>query len=731
MNISNWYRRFLIGGLYALLFIPLVVSDFLFFPFITGKNFAFRIIVEILTALWLLACLQEPRMRPRRGILLWLVSGLTVAVLLSTVVSVDPYRSFWSNFERMEGAITYIHLFLYFVVLISTLSNIKMWRRFWQINLIASMSVSAIALAQIFGFYAIHQGSVRLDATLGNSAYLAVYMLFGFFYTVLLWVDATRGSARRYWYPLCALIQLFVLYKTATRGAILGVLFGLFVTSILIWFRGKEYPLARRIAGISIAAVLLVVGIFFVARNTSFVQTSPVLSRFAAISLSERTTESRLIIWRMSLKGFAEHPLFGWGPENYSVVFNKYYDPHLWRQEPWFDRSHNVLIDWLVMTGLVGALFYLSLYGAGLMRLWSKKTSFSFPERAILTGLLCAYLFQNLFVFDNLISLILFIATLGYIHVRATEESLPRGHSTRRILVPLWGKGLVAVVTVGILYYANARPLIASADLIQALTPQKGGITINIATFKKIFNDDTFANSEASLQLISLAQNVLVEPSIPTEFKQSFSRFVTTTIENEIDRHPTDARPIFIYGTFLSRFNQTQQAEKYLNKALLLSPQKQSIILEIAASKLTTGHTVEGLALFKKAFDLDQNYIEARKMYALAAITTENLTLGNALMTEIYGTKAVPDRRFAIWYASQKNYKRAAESLENMLQENERLSDDDMFLLAGLSLYAGNRDRSLAVLETLKTKAQSDATRTKAEQLGAAVKAGLNPFTLE
>ncbi len=731
MNISNWYRRFLIGGLYALLFIPLIVSNSLFFPFITGKNFAFRIIIEILTALWLLACLQEPRMRPRRGIILWAISGLTLAVLISTAVSIDSYRSFWSNFERMEGAITYVHLFLYFIVLVSTLSSIKMWRRFWQINLVASMSVSAIALAQISGFYAIHQGSVRLDATLGNSAYLAVYMLFGFFYTALLWVNATRESARRYWYPLCALIQLFVLYKTATRGAILGVLLGLFVTSILIWFRGKEYPIARRVAGVSIAVVLFVVGIFFVVRNTSFVQTSPVLSRFAAISLSERTTESRLIIWRMSLKGFTEHPLFGWGPENYSVVFNKYYDPHLWRQEPWFDRSHNVLIDWLVMTGLVGAFFYVSLYGTGLARLWSKKTPFSFPEQAILTGLLCAYLFQNLFVFDNLISLILFIATLGYIHVRASEASIPIEYPTRRIVVPLWGKGLVVILTVSVLYYANVRSLIASMNLIQALTPQKGGITVNIATFKKIFDSDTFANSEASLQLISLAQNVLSEPTIPTEFKQSFSQFTTTTIENEIERHPTDARPIFIYGTFLSRGGQAQRAETYLNKALLLSPQKQGIFFEIAAIKLTTGHTTEGLALLKKVFDSDPNYIEARKMYALAAITTGNPKLANTLMAEAYGTKAVPDRRFAIWYASQKDYKRAAESLENMLQENEKLSDDDMFLLAGLSVYAGKSDRALTVLEILKAKAESAATRTKAEQLSSAIKSGINPFTLE
>ena len=66
-----------------------------------------------------------------------------------------------------------------------------------------------------------------------------------------------------------------------------------------------------------------------------------------------------------------------------------------------------------------------------------------------------------------------------------------------------------------------------------------------------------------------------------------------------------------------------------------------------------------------------------------------------------------------------------------MLQENEKLSDDDMFLLAGLSVYAGKSDRALTVLEILKAKAESTATRTKAEQLSSAIKSGINPFTLE
>ena len=62
----------------------------------------------------------------------------------------------------------------------------------------------------------------------------------------------------------------------------------------------------------------------------------------------------------MSWQGVKEHPILGWGQENYIVLFNKYYDPKMYQQEPWFDRSHNVFFDWLVSGGILALLAYLS-----------------------------------------------------------------------------------------------------------------------------------------------------------------------------------------------------------------------------------------------------------------------------------------------------------------------------------------------------------------------------------
>ncbi len=58
-TINSMIRSTIITGLAFIAFIPLYVSGSLFFPFITGKAFVFRILVEIIFALWLVLILRE------------------------------------------------------------------------------------------------------------------------------------------------------------------------------------------------------------------------------------------------------------------------------------------------------------------------------------------------------------------------------------------------------------------------------------------------------------------------------------------------------------------------------------------------------------------------------------------------------------------------------------------------------------------------------------------------
>src|SRR3989338_7390340 len=106
MVLERMLRGIVLAGIFALPFIVFIVAESLFFPFITGKNFAFRIIVEVMSGAWLALALVNPIYRPRRSWLLGAFALLVTVVALADALGVYPFKSFWSNFERMDGWVT-------------------------------------------------------------------------------------------------------------------------------------------------------------------------------------------------------------------------------------------------------------------------------------------------------------------------------------------------------------------------------------------------------------------------------------------------------------------------------------------------------------------------------------------------------------------------------------------------------------------------------------------------
>jgi O-antigen ligase len=110
--------------------------------------------------------------------------------------------------------------------------------------------------------------------------------------------------------------------------------------------------------------------------------------------------------------------------ENFNFVFNKYYDPNMWGQEQWFDRAHNAYIDWAIAGGILGLLAFIALFIFAAIACM-RASQLSVAERSILIGLICAYAFHSLFVFDNLMSSVYFFALLSLAHGMSKRE-LPR-----------------------------------------------------------------------------------------------------------------------------------------------------------------------------------------------------------------------------------------------------------------------------------------------------------------
>src|SRR5262245_50637598 len=117
--IEKVLRWIVIGGVFLLPFVPFLVTQSLFFPYITGKNFAFRVIVEVIFSAWFALALVYPHYRPRRS---WILTSFAIfvgAIAVADAQGVNVFKSFWSNFERMDGWVTLAHLLAYLIVVAS------------------------------------------------------------------------------------------------------------------------------------------------------------------------------------------------------------------------------------------------------------------------------------------------------------------------------------------------------------------------------------------------------------------------------------------------------------------------------------------------------------------------------------------------------------------------------------------------------------------------------------
>lgn len=699
MNMKNILKWGVIGGLLAVPFVPFIVSSSMLFPFITGKGFTFRIIVEIVAVLFTLLALIDVEYRPKLSLITKAVLVFTGTIFIADLFGENPMKSLWSNYERMEGFVLIAHLALYYIVASSIFHTKEWWNKFWNTSLIASAFISGYGLLQLAGRVTINQGGVRLDATFGNASYLAIYIVFHMFLAADFFVKS-KNVTQRYVYGALFLAQSVILYFTATRGAILGFIGGALITVGIIAWKERAHPKVRKIAlGLGLS-VLMLIAIFIGIKNTSFVQNSPVLSRFATLSFSEMKTQGRYFVWPMAIEGFKERPILGWGQENFNYVFNKNYNPLMYGQEQWFDRTHNVVLDWLIAGGMLGFLSYLSLYGALLYFMW-KKSDFSLEEKAIFTGFLAAYFFHNFFVFDNLISYIIFFSLLAYVHGRTVHQGIWERLTTRVVSKDTFtylALPVSAIVLVGMIYFVNVSAIATSQNIIRAISPQDEGPGKNLEFFRKAFAYNSFGSSEALEQLVPATSQIL-QAQVDDKVKQDFYTFTVEQVEAKVKQAPHDARYLLFAGSFYNRNGQYDKAIAYLEKAVEYSPKKPTMYFELGSSYLGKKDYQKAFEIFETGYKLEPRFQDADVVYTIGALYAGKTNLAKEMLVKL-GQKAVTDDRIARTFMELKDYQTVIGILNARIQADPK-NPQHQLTLAGVYASIGQKGQAIAIIQNL------------------------------
>ncbi len=603
------------SGLAVILFSPLFVFSGLFFPYITSKAFAFRIAVEIIFGLWLVLTLAYKEYRPKFSVLLVSFALLTLFLLISDLLALNPAKAIWSNFERMEGFMTIVHLFGYFVVLSSVIVSEINWLWLWRANILAAVILGVNAVTD--------SGDARFSGWLNNPIYLGCYFLFVFFLSLILWYKEfdhkkdfwIKASTFIYW--LVALFSLFIVYRTS-RGVLIGLFGGVFLSAILIAVLEKKDWLLRKVSFGILGGVILLVGIFLGFRHSDFVTNNPTLSRLANISWQNTNGQARQYVWPIAIEGFKEHPVLGWGQEGFVYVFNKYYDPRMYNQETWFDRAHNTPLDFLIAGGLLGLLSYLALYFGVLYLLWFRKNHFSVLEKSLWTGLLAGYFFQSLFVFDNLTSYLFFFTVLAYLHSRlATREInfLTKIKVDHEIIQYVY-LPIILVVVGALVYFVNYRPIIANNTLLKAMIyTENSKAEIGFNYFKEALTYNTFANSEVREQILVHTQQLIRDASVPDKTKKDFALLTKDELVNQNKANPFDVRYYYFLANFTNTLGYPDLAVVYAEKAVEMAPKRQIMKIELVRAYLGLQRFDDALRAAKENYDLEPSYDRAKQLY--------------------------------------------------------------------------------------------------------------------
>ncbi|MEK7596871.1 MAG: O-antigen ligase family protein [Patescibacteria group bacterium] len=697
MTLNSFLKWTAVAGVFGVLFVPFIVADSMFFPFITGKNFMFRILVEVAFSAWLLLSLRDASVRPRKSVILWAFVAFVAIIGLADVFGQGPWKSFWSNFERMEGYITTLHLFAYFLTAGSMLSTEKIWKRFLEWSLWSSLLMSLYGLLQLMGKVTINQGGVRLDGKFGNATYLAIYLIFNIFFALIL-IYRDKKLWKSIVYGLIVLLHLVVLYYTATRGAILGVIGGVLSSALIIFIFDRHDKKMRVVAGSVAGAIILIVLGFIMARDTAFVNDSPVLSRLGAISINDTKTQARAYIWPMAWKGFKEHPVLGRGQENFNYVFNANYDPRMYAQEQWFDHTHNIILDWLVASGLLGLLAYLSLYVSAVYLLWKRARDCAFVEKALFTGLGGAYFFHNLFVFDNIVSSILFVSVLAFVHFKSTrlEKSVAAGEKELDNFDTRMAGPIILIILVFVLYFFNWRGIATGKSLIvaiQALNTTPVAAQMALGGFEKALSYDTLGRPEVVERIVEAIPR-FADQSIPIETRQRFYEIGKEAVETQLSRFPGDARYELFAGNFYSMYTKPDEAEKHYLRAVSLSPRKQSILSKLGNFYVIYGQYDKAVPVFKQVYELETSYDNAGRLYVMSLIYAGRENEAKQFMAERFDATEMTSDLFLQTYVNLGSWPKAIAILRERAAKDPGNREYRMNLV---SAYYQSGDRSGAI----------------------------------
>ncbi|MDP1917953.1 MAG: O-antigen ligase family protein, partial [Myxococcales bacterium] len=292
--------------------------------------------------------------------------------------------------------------------------------------------VAAWALLQVLGRDVVEWedvarwcGGLRPFSTLGHPTQLGVWMAG----LCVLAVDLARRR-RSVPFLVTGAVAAMTCVATLSRAGWLALGVGLVGYAVAVGgFRRRELG----VAGLGLGAIVLLVAwlVGFGALGER------VLNAFVA--------PTRLALWKTSLAGFSEHPVFGWGFDTFQLVDQQLRQPEAWKYE-WgttAGHAHSFPAQVLATQGLVGVVLLSLAIAIVLRQWWSARIARERPaELAVVLALSAA----SLVTFHGVLTSALLL--VGVMRTLSTPWSAPLPRWLRVLPIPV-------VLLVGVMLVAS------------------------------------------------------------------------------------------------------------------------------------------------------------------------------------------------------------------------------------------------------------------------------------
>ncbi len=368
--------------------------------------------------------------------------------LISTIISIHPYTSFWGYYSRFhQGLLSTIAYLILYWALVSNV-NFKEVKKIIAFGLASGFLVAGWGILEHFGIDKgrwVQDVQARVFSTLGQPNWLAAYLSVLIF---LLWALKNDLKNKKRLGYLVYIVFFACLIFTKSRSGFVGFLGGTVVIGLLATCR---HPQNQSNLGKRLVPWLLIGLGLVITFGTPFSPSA--LHRWSKKPLAKTppppgllitpSTDIRKIVWSGAWELFKKYPLLGTGTETfaYSYYWVRPTEHNLVSEWDFlYNKAHNEYLNFATNNGAIGLIAYLLLPLTFIV--WTIKNKKN-KQNLFLAACLAAFIsimISNFFGFSVTIIAVYFYLLPGFAFLAVNSEPEEKGHSSKQ--VSFWPKKL-------------------------------------------------------------------------------------------------------------------------------------------------------------------------------------------------------------------------------------------------------------------------------------------------